>query len=68
MEKPMQTITDNQLLPAGNYVKLHWFGSETKVLIAKRNDDGSLVNAGTGDPITDHSLRSWFVGEPFTVN
>ena len=30
--------------------------------------DGSLVNAATFDPITEHTLKSWSVGESFSVN
>lgn len=64
----MQTLTDNLMLSTGNYVRLHWFGQADTVLIAQRLADGSLVNAATGDPITEHTLKSWSVGESFSVN
>lgn len=64
----MQTLTDNLMLSTGNYVRLRWFGQADTVLIAQRLADGSLVNAATGDPITEHTLKSWSVGESFSVN
>jgi hypothetical protein len=63
----MQTLTDELLLSSGTYVRLHWHNDHKTELVAQKTENGKLVNAYSGDEITEHKLKNWNRGDKFTV-